>query len=242
MKLARPIIFLCSAALVASLYSYNNHKRMNTTVSFPAMDGVTIVGDFSMPTNAKKAVLLLHMMPATRQSFTSLSAELNKAGFATLAIDLRGHGESTSAGKLDYTKFQDKDHQASRLDVDAAMNFLKGKGFGESHIVFVGASIGANLALDAMYRYKSTERGVLLSPGLDYRGVKTEQTMKALSAHQKVWLIAAEGDTYSADSVRTLQKLNPAGATLTMFKGSDHGTALFSSQKTLIQDAVKYFR
>ena len=82
------------------------------------------------------------MMPETRSSWTSLSAELNKDGLATLAIDLRGHGESTrqsavnsqqseTENKMDYKKFSDQEHQASRLDVDAAMNFLKSKGFAE---------------------------------------------------------------------------------------------------------------
>ena len=155
------------------------------------------------------------MMPETRSSWTSLSAELNKDGLATLAIDLRGHGESTrqsavnsqqseTENKMDYKKFSDQEHQASRLDVDAAMNFLKSKGFAEKNILVAGASIGANLGVDAMYRYKEISRGVLLSPGLDYRGVKTESAMKGLEAAQKVWIIAAENDEYSADSTNAL--------------------------------------
>lgn len=213
-------------------------------VTFQTTDRVTIVGDWLSPPLTKNAVLLVHMMPATRRSFAPLAEALAKATFSTLAIDLRGHGESTDQGgkKLNYQNFSDAEHQASRLDIDAAMNFLKGKGFHETHIFFVGASIGANLSLDAMYRYSSTWRGVLLSPGLDYRGVKTEQPMKSLSKSQKVWLIAAKGDGYSADSVRALQKLNSLSATLTVFDGSDHGTTLFASQPTLIQDIVKYFK
>ena len=112
------------------------------------------------------------MMPEVRRSWIPLSTELNKVGVATLAIDLRGHGESVEIQKvggaklkLDYEKFSDAEHQASRLDVDAAMNFLKSKGFLEENIVLAGASIGANLTLDAMYRYHKISRGVLLSPG-----------------------------------------------------------------------------
>lgn len=215
-------------------------------VTFQTADFITIAGDWAAPEGAKNAALLLHMMPETRESFTPLSAELNKKGIATLAIDLRGHGESSRMempGKpvviLDYKKFIDKDHQASRLDVDAALNFLASKGFNESAIHLIGASIGANLALDAMSRYKGIARGVALSPGMDYRGVKTESAVRALSPRQKIWLIAADGDKYSADSVTALHQLQKETITLTIFAGSGHGTALFSSQKTLIPDIVK---
>lgn len=214
-------------------------------ITFETSDRVTIVGDWSAPANAKHAALLLHMMPATRVSWLPLSRALNEAGFATLAIDLRGHGESVTLRqaqgdkKLDYQKFSDAEHQASRLDADAAMNFLKSKGFREENISFVGASIGANLSLDALCRYKGATRAVLLSPGLDYRGVKTEALMKGLSAHQRVWIVAAEGDAYSAESSAALQKLQKETSTVTIFRGSAHGTNLFEPEPTLIPQMVQ---
>lgn len=208
-------------------------------ISFQTTDGITIFGDWSIPEGAKRCALCLHMMPTTRMSWLPLARALNEAKFATLAIDLRGHGEST-AGGLNYQNFSDAQHQASRLDVDAAVNFLKSKGFGEENISFAGASIGANLSLDALYRYKGSTRAVLLSPGLDYRGVKTEPLIKGLNANQKVWIVAAEGDTYSADSSIKLQQLQKETATVTIFGGSAHGTNLFESEPTLIQDIIKF--
>lgn len=221
---------------------------MSAIISFQTTDRVTIVGDWDAPSGATRAVLLLHMMPATRVSWAPLSQALNAAGFATLAIDLRGHGDSVTLRqaqgdiRLNYKNFSDAEHQASRLDIDAAVNFLKLKGFAENNIAFIGASIGANLSLDALYRYNSTSRAVLLSPGLDYRGVKTESPMRQLGAHQKVWIVAAEGDEYSTKSSVTLQQLQKETATVTIFKGSDHGTTLFSSQPNLVPDIVKFFR
>lgn len=212
-------------------------------VSFETSDQVTIVGDWSATVEAKRAVLLLHMMPALRVSWLPLSRALNEAGFSTLAIDFRGHGESTQAQgdkKLNYQNFSDSEHQASRLDVDAAVNFLKSKGFSEENISFAGASIGANLSLDALYRYKGSTRAVLLSPGLDYRGVKTEALMKGLGALQKVWIVAAEGDTYSAESAVTLQKLQKENSTVTIFNGSAHGTNLFEPELSLIPKMVQF--
>lgn len=223
-----------------------NHLKIPTMtqekVTFQTTDGITIAGDWTLSKDAKKAVLLLHMMPAVRGSWSPLSAELNKNNFATLAIDLRGHGESTQQGekKLDYTKFSDIEHQASRLDTDAALNFLKGKGFAEENISIVGASIGANLVADAMYRYSKINRGILLSPGLDYRGVRTEPAVKQLATPQKIWIVSSEGDKYSLDSTIKLQQIKPDNTTISIVEGSDHGTNMFASQKTLIQDIAKF--
>lgn len=225
-------------------------SMISSRTTLQTLDGVSLVGDWTVPQGASRAVLLLHMMPATRGSFMQLSQVLNEAGFATLAIDLRGHGESTiqqmpgenSGVTLDYKKFTDKEHQASRLDVDAAMNFIKKKGFAEETISFVGASIGANLSLDALYRYKSTPRAVLLSPGLDYRGVVTELLMKGLNDDEKVWIIVAEGDEYSATSSKKLAYVGKDAATVTILSGKEHGTDLFMAHPQLIKEVVAFIK
>lgn len=218
-------------------------------ISFQTPDGVTIAGDWTTTSGTKRAVLLLHMMPATRMSWLPLTRALNDAGFATLAIDLRGHGESVKVtsdkGKvesLDYKKFSDAQHQASRLDTDAAVNFLKSKGFTENALCFVGASIGANLSLDALARYAGTKKAVLLSPGLDYRGVKTDTAIRELGDGQKVWIVAADGDTYSAQSAQELGKSRPDGTKVTIFPGSEHGTNLFTPQPNLIQEITDFLQ
>ncbi|MEK7524220.1 MAG: alpha/beta fold hydrolase [Patescibacteria group bacterium] len=219
---------------------FNLNNMATQLITLQTSDQITLTGDWSVPKDAKKAVLLLHMMPAVRQSWEPLVKALNKAGFATMTIDLRGHGESTQNGQLDYQKFSDSQHQASRLDVDAAMNFIKSKGFTEENISFVGASIGANLSLDALRRYSNVPHAVVLSPGLNYRGITTEPVMKELEPTQKTWLVAAESDTPSAEAIIILQQMKPQTATLTMYGGANHGTNLFQSEPLLISDIVKF--
>lgn len=219
-------------------------------ITIPTLDGVFLTGNWQSPAGAKQCAFLLHMMPATRESFEPLVEKLSEVGVATLAIDLRGHGESLAKktgdekkGKLielNYKDFSDEEHQASRLDVDASLNFIKVKGFNEDQIVMVGASIGANLTLDAMSRYNRIARGVLLSPGLDYRGVKTETAAKALEPGQKVWTVAAEGDAYSAQTCEALARIKAEIITAKIFDGADHGTNLFNTQPGLISDIAKF--
>jgi alpha-beta hydrolase superfamily lysophospholipase len=233
------------AILLLASCDFSNMKK--EVVKLSTSDLITIVGDYNAPDDAKKAVLLLHMMPALRQSWAPLVSELNKEGFATLAIDLRGHGESVvtlspSKGdiRLDYKTFTDAEHQASRLDVDAALNFLKQKGFAEENISLLGASIGANLAIDAMARYANIAHGVALSPGLDYRGLQTESTMKALGPTQKTWIISSEGDKYSADSSVTLQQFQKNTSIVSITAGAEHGTNMFAVEPKLIPNIAAF--
>ncbi|MEK7477743.1 MAG: alpha/beta fold hydrolase [Patescibacteria group bacterium] len=125
-------------------------------VSFITADGVTIVGNYYNSTSTK-AVLLLHQNGMDKSSWGDFPLVLQARGFAVLAIDLRGYGESTqisassstatgSPGTLDYRNFTNKDYFPAMMgDITAARKFLQSKGKTEQDIV--GASIGANLAI-----------------------------------------------------------------------------------------------
>ncbi len=209
-----------------------------------------------MPQDAHRAVLLLHMMPAARDSFFSLTQDLNKQGMATLAIDLRGHGESvrqlsgSSLNReamdygiaLDYKTFDDLGHQKSRLDVDAAVNFIKKNGFTEKQIYVVGASIGANLALDTLDRYVELRKAVLLSPGLDYRGIKADHSLKGLEPGQSVWIVTSKLDEYATESSQKLFQQDMTKVKLTVVDGSDHGTNMFISHGELQEQIAGYLK
>lgn len=122
-------------------------------VSLVTADGVTIVGNYYNATGAK-AVLLLHQNGMDKSSWGDFPLALQARGFAVLAIDLRGYGESTQVvatatsrpKTLDYHQFADQDYfPAMTWDIAAARKFLQAQGKTEQDIV--GASIGANLAL-----------------------------------------------------------------------------------------------
>src|SRR5689334_10469013 len=131
------------------------------TVSFMTSDGVTIVGNMWQSTSTvgeKPAVLLLHMMPATKDSWSVLAEQLHTQEFTVLAIDFRGHGESikSAAGNLNYHNFSDTDHQGYLLDCEAALEFFKSSSQVSAFII-IGASVGANTAIVV----GSEKRGVI---------------------------------------------------------------------------------
>lgn len=219
------------------------------TVQFQTTDGVTIFGLYTHGDNpAQPAVLLSHMMPAAKESWDDFAQKLGEAGFQVLAIDLRGHGESVEQmlnakrQMLNYKKFTDEEHQKSILDLEAGVGFLKSKGVSEIHLA--GASIGANLSLQYAAEHADTQSVILLSPGLDYRGVKTEPYAARLHEGQAAHYAAAGDDPYSAETVKTLHQKTPAGVKkeLKVFEHGGHGTDIFSAHPEFVEELVRWLK
>lgn len=185
------------------------------------------------------AVLLLHMMPATKESWHRFSEMLAGRGFQVLAIDLRGHGES-EGGPEGYKKFSDKEHYESMKDVEVGVEFLKSKS--ASSISLAGASIGANLALEYAAGHLEVSKAMLLSPGLDYRGIKTESAIGGLRDGQSIYFVASLDDPYSVETVKTLFLETPqvVEKQMKVFERAGHGTAIFEKEPVFMDEATNW--
>ncbi len=205
-------------------------------------DGVDIIGDWYPVEGGKQAGILLHAMPEDRKSFVGLAHALNKQGLSALAIDLRGHGESVNSlkGKLDYRKFSDNDHQQSIFDVQSARKFLEGKGFAKDAQFLIGASVGANLAMKYAAENKAVKAVIALSPGINYRGIETE-TLPYEDVASKIFLIAAQDDAYSAQTIQELQKKNES-FTVKLYTSGGHGTDLLKNQSDLTTFILNFLK
>lgn len=207
-------------------------------------DDVEIHADWYGVGNASvhRVALLLHMMPATKESWARLALALNARGISVLAIDLRGHGASLQQGDaiLDYKTFTDADHQASELDVVSALAWLKEKAFEDEHVALVGASIGANLALRAFAQHADMHVCIALSPGVDYHGVETIDAMKHLSDGQTALLCASDDDPESFSSVNTLHELNRQRSFRLFLDHAGHGTAMFDHDPAFLSQIVEW--
>lgn len=200
-------------------------------------------------------MLLSHMMPATKKSWNDFARLLAEAEFSILAIDLLGHGESVyqtpnverqtqnnEPRTLNYKNFTDAEHQKSIFDLEAGVDFLKLKGSSEIHLV--GASIGANLSLQYLAEHFAMRSAILLSPGLDYHGIKTEEFAARLHEGQSVYYAAADDDPYSAQTAKTLLQKTPEGVTkeLKLFERGGHGTDMFSTHPELMGDLTVWLK
>lgn len=234
------LVFLGAGCIAPSMTS----SSMSERVSMQTSDRVTLVGTFVSPSRAKNVVLLLHMLPRDRTSWSSFQKTLEAAGLASLAIDLRGHGESTDqAGKkLDYRNFSDAQHQGYVTDAEAALAWLKEKGFDESHVVLVGASIGANAAVRVAAERHAIPALVLLSPGENYRGILTYDAARALGANQAVWAAGSAGDDQAAyDAAKKITEIAPStDKTFKPYQSAGHAMALFDADSSLADTLARW--
>jgi alpha-beta hydrolase superfamily lysophospholipase len=210
---------------------------MPQRITLQTSDKIEIVGLYRN-TGQEKFAILLHMMPATKESWDNFAERLLAKGYSSLAIDERGHGESTMNGRLNYKNFSDKEQQAKILDVESAIVFAKEKGFEESQIIVIGASIGANLSIQALVEHKIISTAVALSPGLDYHGVRTAPMMPRLHEGQKVILVASDDDIESFDSIHSIQKQNSEQTILIERSGLGHGTQMTDRDESLVEEIL----
>lgn len=207
-------------------------------------DGVGIACDYYPAPRAMGYLVLLHMMPATKESWKEFAEEAAGQGFASIAIDLRGHGQSDS-GPEGYNAFSDEEHQQSIKDVEAAVEFLKTQGAVLETITLIGASIGANLAVWYLAERPDIRSAVCLSAGENYRGIILPTLIQKLSVGQKLLMFASKDDVRNGGdnaSVNTrMVSAVPARVEkeLVIFDRGGHGTDLLPQASSKILEFLK---
>ena len=211
-----------SLALIASLDAAPGRR-----VTFRAEDGATLSGAYYEPSRRPApGIVLLHMLRRSHVDWDAAAAQLSDAGFAVLALDFRS-GEELGA---------------YALDVRAAKAFLRERfEVAPGGLGIAGASIGANLAvLDA-----AEDPGVmsiaLLSPGLDYKGLRIETAMKKLGARPAL-LAGSTKDPYTARTIRHITTIGPGLREVRLTDAVAHGTVLLARDPDLIGQLVDWFK
>ncbi|HLB47311.1 MAG TPA: alpha/beta fold hydrolase [Anaerolineales bacterium] len=186
-------------------------------VTITAPDGAALAALYYPPiVKPAPAVLLLHMLGGSKSDWDSFAKDLQKQGYAVVALDLRGHGQS--AGPADWAKAPD--------DVRAAWKALiKNPDVDPDRAGIVGASIGANLALMVGATEPQAKTVVALSPGMEYHGLSPAASMSSFG-ERPVYLVASSEDTYPYTSIDSLAKL-AIGAVKLQLANAGHGTAMF---------------
>ncbi len=197
-------------------------------------------------------VILLHMLNGSRKDWEPFAQKLSKAshpvgemfgskGYAVLAIDFRGHGDSIwpkgeekkkdPKAKVSLQSFAPVDFQDMILDVKAAVKFLREqKEVDRARIAIIGASIGANVALSYVARDEEIDSLVLLSPGVDFKGISTLEAIEKLRLDFPILFIASEDDEYSTKAVKKLHELASGDKKLHLYKKAGHGTKMFGKE------------
>jgi pimeloyl-ACP methyl ester carboxylesterase len=142
-------------------------------VTFKSFDLVDLRASFDMPNGIPApvpAVLLLHGYGENRSVWKDFSQQLLTRGWAVMALDLRGHGDSKSRNQrpIEATPEWKKDPHEFPVDLDPALDWLKAQPrINTRKIVVIGSEVGADLALIASGRFSEVRTVVAINPNLD---------------------------------------------------------------------------
>jgi dienelactone hydrolase len=208
-------------------------QPVTTQMTLPTPDGFTLSGTLTVPDTKGKhpVVILAHQFRSDRNGWSPLTEKLNERGLATLALDLRGHGQSVdqlgttvavtsdflpSAHLVGFDKIPD--------DLVLAANWVrKQKGIDGRHLGLAGASVGGFSVLLAAPRIKPSVILVLSPAGMEAFGpdARTHMVSAATKAHTLLMAFVSSGDKEAADNVEALRPL--FGTNIRTFDGNRHG-------------------
>lgn len=197
-KILTSILFIILVACMQTTPSQQGISPEDASAhSITTSDGQTIAYTTYLAAPNAPAVILLHMLNHDRTTWESYARMLQESGFNVIAIDFRGHGQSSG----DWNAFNDADFNNMVRDVEAAKNVLAARGADTTSLSIIGASIGANIALKYAGQDPDVNTVVLLSPGKTYRSVSIEN----YQYDGPVMWVASEEDTPSMQALQLKQ-------------------------------------
>jgi dienelactone hydrolase len=225
------------------------------TVHFHTTDNVDITGTYyPVPQTPAPAALLIHSVFRDRGVWDEFCGVLQQNGIAAFAIDLRGHRDSTrkltadGPVNLDAHKFAGPDFQDMPLDVEAAIDWLEVQPeLDKSRIALIGESLGANIALRYAAVNPDLAALVLFSPGLNYRGVRTDDAILQIG-HMPLRILVSEFDPVAYESCKHLVAIQKesgilsAANELITCSGNLHGSDMLLHVRNLPQIVVVWLK
>jgi dienelactone hydrolase len=227
-------ILLCLPALLSAAQPVIRDMSLTTP------DGFVLTGTLTVPPQPgrRPVVILVHQFQADRSGWKPLADLLNAKGVATLALDLRGHGQST--WKAGQTVAVTPDFLASgqavgfdRIPADltqVAAWVRRQPSIDPRRLALAGSSLGAFASLLAAPDLHPVAVLVLSPAGNGAFGDDAGARMvRAVDqAHAAVLVMAAQDDQEAADNARAIKDV--FGVWARIVPGKDHGFAFFPSE------------
>jgi len=166
------------AALWIGVSAFAAPKEQSVTLQ--TKDGWSLAATYLPSKEKETAVVLLHDLGKSSTHFTSFRTALAKAGFSFVAVDLRGHGQSTGLGTYKTFAREGTDNPFNKMtqDAQAAVEFLQTKGFSVEKIFLLGTGLGANVAAKTAGLLPDVGGIALISPNVNIRDVLSIPALK----------------------------------------------------------------
>jgi dienelactone hydrolase len=124
-------------------------------------------------------------------------------------------------------------------DIKAARRFLATRSDVSGRIGMLGASLGANLVAMAAGDDPSVVSVALLSPSLEYRGLRIEPAMRKIGS-RPVLMVVSDDDAYATRTARDLEK-GTKGREVMHLPAAGHGSVMLDRDPALAGALVDWF-
>ena len=165
------------------------------------------------------------MLHRSRRDWEALASRLACEGIGALAFDLRGHGESPGLGRRRPSRRWSADVKAARRFLATRSDVVRARRHRSA------PRSGANLAALAAADDPTVASLALLSPSLDYRGLRIEPAMRKIGA-RPVLLVASDDDAYATRIGARPAEGRQAAARVCILSGAGHGTVMLDRDPT----------
>lgn len=242
MRTLRLLAPLAAMLLAAPLAAAPASSEMALT----SADGFALKGTLTLPPAKPKAkvpvVILAHQFHADRAGWAPLADKLLARGIGVLALDLRGHGQSTMKDGAEVRVTDDFMASAKAVGFDkipadlaqAAAWLRKQPGVDGRRIGLAGSSVGAFAVLLAAPEVKPLAVLSLSPAGTGAFGDGARDRMKGalLRSRPSVLVLASADDKDAAENAQALKDL--PGVAVDLKDGKDHGFAYFKDCSDLM--------
>jgi alpha-beta hydrolase superfamily lysophospholipase len=146
----------------------------------------------------------VHGFASSKEEWAKLNSGFDREKMNYISVDLRGHGKSITCNnrEISYKDLDANDVKNFYLDIDAVYKYIK-KSHKGYQVIPIGASIGANTVMK--YFYNRSKKIILMSPSVDYGGIKIEDYVKKTKS--KILFTVSETDRYSYSSVQIFKDI-----------------------------------
>ncbi len=230
---------MCRLVPLGSVEEEGGGRSMELTTG----DGLTIHAEFrraSTEAEVTPIVILIHQGMSDHSEWDRYVPQLQAEGFATLAYDVRGHGDSDPLRGPQETLWADPNR--APLDLEVVLEFVRGQeGIDLGRIFVMGGSIGGNLAAIAPVRF-GVRGGIALSPN--------EPEVVGLSGsvdpalHDVLYVSGSDSrEGLNAGWADQLARRTAGRTELIVIPGSaSHGVSLFLDRNTLLGEVVEWMQ
>ncbi len=248
-KLAVIFIIMALAILsVPNVVFAADAKSDTHTIEYVSKDSYVIRSELTFP-KTKAAnyplVVLLHSYGLSSKFWDGLPKKLNNAGYAVLAIDFRGHGQSiylTNLKQRSYMYLSKETFQQFPNDVYNIVNKVYDtySSVSKNETFFIGADIGANTAIYVADMLKKKPAAlVLITPQVDFKGLYTPIKL-AEAGVVPVLAIASAKDAYSLSQINDLKKYAQGVVSLLRLPAGGPGMTTIATNSSAMDTIINW--